>query len=293
MKQRTSVRALLSASDDVIYAPGTWSALSAKLAQLAGFEAVCAGGFPIAGAIGLPDVDLYTQADVLSVVRDMERTIDVPIVADIDAGYGSVANVRHTVRQFERAGASALFIEDQAAPKRCPFLKEEPVPVVSIEQGVSRVRAAVDARLDAETVIIARTDAWGEEIHRRAEAYAAAGADMILPIALNDSFDETQWRKLADNVGLPLVATPMPDNWQERRFTREVMSQIGVRLAMHPLTGFYAAIQATLDAFKDLRAGRPAEEIAAEGYAHTDYVELIGYNEVVDHLKAYDPGNHG
>ena len=181
MSHAATLRALL-AHDDILIAPGAYDGLTARLVEVAGFSAVYATGAGISNSqFALADFGLISMSDVLDQVRKMIGAVSVPVICDIDTGYGNPVNAYRTVREFTRAGAAAVQIEDQVMPKKCGHF--DGTQVVAFEEAVQRVRAAVDARGDGDLVIIARTDALAvagmEEALRRARAYHDAGADAL------------------------------------------------------------------------------------------------------------------
>jgi 2-methylisocitrate lyase-like PEP mutase family enzyme len=184
----TSLRPVL-ANRDILVCPGVPNALFAKLAAEAGFPAVYTSGAGIANMVlGYPDIGLATMTELLDVNRQVLRTVDLPVIADIDTGYGGIVNVRRTVEEFERAGVAAVQLEDQVNPKRCGHFAGKAVVPKSVM--IERVLAAVEARRDPETMIIARTDARQAEgldaAIRRGQAYVEAGADAIFVEAPQD-----------------------------------------------------------------------------------------------------------
>jgi len=166
----------------IIVAPGVYDALSAKLVQHMGFEALYATGAGVAASLlGEPDVGLVTMSEQVAQVRHIVNAVEIPVISDADTGYGGIINVARTVREFEKAGVAAIHIEDQVMPKRCGHL--EGVSVISQEEMVQKLRAAAEAREDKNFIIIARTDArsvYGlEAALERGKAYIEAGADVI------------------------------------------------------------------------------------------------------------------
>ncbi len=169
MQQRTWMRERLGARQ-TIWAAGAYDALSAKLIEASGFEAVLTSGFGISASfLGKPDVELYTMTENLAVVRQVVNTVKLPVIADCDTGYGNAVNVMRTVREFENAGVAALILEDQVMPKRCPAVANR-IEVIPVEEGVAKIKAAVEARQDPDLVIVARTDAGTEAEVGRARA---------------------------------------------------------------------------------------------------------------------------
>ena len=282
-----SIRSLLT-KGEVLYAPGVWDGLSAKLAEKAGFKALCSSGYAISASLGMPDAELYTASENLGAVQRIRQGSRLPLVADIDTGYGNAVNVRRTVRMFEDAGATALFMEDQVAPKRCPICVGDPVPVLPLEEAVGKVRAAVEARHSPDTVIIARTDSSGDDAMRRAEAYAAAGADLIMPVTKTFSSIE-EWAKCSDAVGSGLVATLTSNTWVEKEFSEEVLKELDVRLALIPTQGIHVAAEAILNAFTLLSKGGRPTELANVAMPHMQFISILGFPEVEELQQRYLP----
>ena len=161
---------------ETVWAAGAYDALSALLAQQAGFTAIMSTGFGVSASfLGKPDMELYSMSENLSVVSNMVQTITVPVIADTDTGYGNALNVMRTVHEFERAGVSAMIFEDQQAPKRCPAVANQ-VEILPIDEAAGKIRAAVSARANPDTLIVARTDAMDEaEGIERAQALRGSG----------------------------------------------------------------------------------------------------------------------
>jgi len=196
------------AQPNILLAPGVFDALSALLAEQVGFEAVYLSGASIAYTrLGRPDIGLVTASEVESTIANIRERVALPVIVDADTGFGNAINVQRTVRMFERAGASALQIEDQSLPKRCGHLDGK--ALVAPGEMVGKIRAALDARRDAETLIVARTDAVAVEgldaALERAERYVEAGADVLFVEALRSP---EQMRAAVARVGgrVPLLA---------------------------------------------------------------------------------------
>ena len=183
MRSTTKLRQLLQ-DKGTVWIPGAYDVLSAKMIEQAGFDAVLMSGFGVAASfLGQPDAELYTMTENLTLLRNASAAISIPIMGDADTGYGNAINVMRTMREFEAAGVASISIEDQVSPKKCPAVSDQ-TSIISLEEGVSKIRAAVAARRDPDLVIIARTDARNEdEAIQRAKAYVAAGADLIKPIS--------------------------------------------------------------------------------------------------------------
>ncbi len=204
MRTTTKFRQLLN-QPGIIQAPGAYDCLTAKLIQQAGFPAVYMTGAGTSVAqLGYPDLGLATMTDMIANAGSIADILDVPLIADADTGYGGILNVRRTIRQYERAGVAAVHIEDQEMPKRCGHLDDK--KVVSAQDMVQKIRAAVDARTDDDFTIIVRTDSiavtgWEDAMHR-CEQYMKAGADALFVEALRTPEEVEQ---VAKNLDIPLL----------------------------------------------------------------------------------------
>ncbi|HXW85314.1 MAG TPA: isocitrate lyase/phosphoenolpyruvate mutase family protein [Candidatus Binataceae bacterium] len=233
----------LLARPAMIVAPFVFDCLQARLAEDTGFEAVYMTGFGTAASRGFPDLGLLTMTEMIANVGAIAGAVEVPVVADADTGYGNPVNVQRTVREYERAGAAALHIEDQVFPKRCGFLAGK--QVISMDEMVPKVRAACDARRD--TVIIARTDAlavsgW-DDVVRRARAYRDAGADLIFVDGIRTAEDlHTYSKRLGD---LPLV-------YNGNLLPLDQLAKLGFKLTIHIGT-LLRAFESARDAMRELK----------------------------------------
>jgi len=166
----------------ILVLPGVYDALTAKIAERAGFEAIVMGGYSLAAArLGQPDVGYLTMSEMTSQIKIITDAVEIPLIADGDTGYGNTLNVIRTVREYEKAGASGIILEDQQWPKRCGHLEGK--QVISMEEHIKKIEAALEARSEKNFIIIARTDSLTthgiEEAIRRARAYRDAGADVV------------------------------------------------------------------------------------------------------------------
>lgn len=179
MRRTSRLRKLMD--QGVVLAPGVYNALFAKAVEHIGFDAIYVTGFGTAARYGYPDVGLITQTEMAQNLKHICGATNLPVIADADTGYGNVINVRRTVREYERAGVAGFHIEDQVFPKKCGFMEGK--EVIPMAEHVQKIRAALEARTDPDTVIIARTDAlapngW-EDALARARAYRETGADLV------------------------------------------------------------------------------------------------------------------
>jgi methylisocitrate lyase len=265
-------------SGQTVWAAGVWDALSAQLAQGAGFPAVMTSGFAVSAALlGQPDVEVYTMTENLGVVRNVAHAVSVPVIADTDTGYGNAINVMRTVREFEQAGAAALIFEDQEVPKRCPAAADR-IEILPLVESAAKIRAAVEARRDRDLIIIARTDATDEdEAIERAIAYAKAGADLIQPISrCFRSIDGL--RRLRAACGLPLSLQIL--GWLETDLERAQIEEVA-GLAVYPLVGLFtvaAALKQNFEALWQRRTTRGGLPVPMTDMA--SFKKFIGFAEV-------------
>ena len=238
----------------LIRAMAAHSPLSAILAAEAGFDAIWASGFELSALYGLADVSLISMSDHLAMVRAMATRCDLPIVADIDTGFGNAVNVMHAVREYERAGASGVVIEDKHFPKVTSLRDGARQDLVSIQEFQGKIEAAIDARSNREFLIIARTEALiaglgNDEALRRARAYASAGADMVLVHSKQKTPIEIE-RFAADwdgNAPLVVVPTAYP------QLTEARIKEIGrIGMVIYGNHGIRATIKAMRDVFAQI-----------------------------------------
>jgi len=266
MHNATKLRALLQ-RPGIIKAVGAHDALSAKLIQLAGFDAIWASGFAISASLKcIPDASFITSSEQLEVERNMAEAITIPIIADVDTGYGNALNVMRTVNEQERAGVAAISIEDNVYPKRCSFYAGVRRELIPIEEHCGKIKAAKAAQTIPDFVVIARTEAliagWGqEEALKRAEAYAEAGADAVLIHSKSPTFDELKTVAKAWSGRVPLVVVPTIFDG----VTAAELEDAGFKIVIYANQMVRASIRAMRDALdvikKDTRPGSVNDRI--------------------------------
>ena len=228
------------ASERPLQVVGTINANHALLAKRAGYEAIyISGGGLSAGSLGLPDLGIATLEDLLVDIRRIKRVCDLPLLVDIDTGFGTSAfNITRTIQDVAAAGASAVHIEDQIAAKRCGHRPNK--EIVSTSEMVDRIKAAVAGKPDKNFTIMARTDALANEgldkALERVRAYVAAGADMIFPEAVTDL---AMYSKFRDAAGVPILAN-LTEFGKTPLFTLDELKGAGVDIALYPLSAFRA-----------------------------------------------------
>jgi 2-methylisocitrate lyase-like PEP mutase family enzyme len=264
-------------ANKTVWAAGAYDAMSAKMIEVAGFDALLTSGFGVAASfLGQPDAELYTMSENLTVVRNVTNAVTIPVIADIDTGYGNAINVMRTVREFEAANVSAVIIEDQMSPKRCPICVGA-VEVLSVDEGISKIEAAVAARRNPDMLIIARTDVVDEkEAIRRAKAYVAAGADIIQPISkCFKAIDGL--RALRRECGVPLSLQLL--GWLERDLTPKEIEEVA-GIATYPLVPLMTAAAALQENLKVLAKSRSTKTLPRPVMAHDPFIEFIGFPQI-------------
>ena len=251
MRHSTALRARLG-GPEIIVLPGAYDALSARLAQQAGFDAVFTTGFGFsAAALGAPDYGLLTASEVLDRVRPIVAAVDVPLVADMDTGYGNPLNVVRTVRECVSAGVAGIILEDQEWPKKCGHFEGK--RVIPAEEQVQKLHAAVDARGDDDLVIIGRTDARAplglEEAIRRGRLYHEAGADVVF-VEAPQSIDELKAVREAI-PDAPLFANMIEGGKTPLLSTTE-LQELGYGMVVFPLAALFSAAKAVAATFRAL-----------------------------------------
>ena len=266
--------------------PGAINANHALLAKQAGFRAIyLSGGGVAAGSLGLPDLGISTLDDVATDVRRITDVCDLPLLVDVDTGFGpSAFNVARTTRTMIKSGAAGMHIEDQVGAKRCGHRPKK--EIVSRHEMVDRIKAAVDARTDDSFVIMARTDALAvegiEAALERAIACVEAGADMVFPEAVTEL--ET-YARFVQTVKVPVLAN-ITEFGLTPLFTITELASAGVALALYPLTAFRAANKAAATAYGTLRRDGTQQGIVGAMQTRIELYESIGYHAFEQKLDA-------
>ena len=281
MKQPDSAGARLRAAvkeEKPLQVVGAINAYSALLAQQAGFRALYLSGAGVANAShGLPDLGITTLENVLEDTRRITAAVPLPLLVDADTGFGGAFNIARTVKELTRAGAAGMHIEDQVQAKRCGHRPGK--NIVSKQEMVDRVKAAVDARTDAQFVIMARTDALAVEgidaAIERAVACREAGADMVFPEAMTEL---DQYRRFAEAVKLPVLAN-ITEFGKTPLFTVEELRKAGAGLALYPLSAFRAMSAAALKVYGAIRADGTQQKVVDLMQTRDDLYKVLNYHE--------------
>ena len=265
-----SLRARLQ-SGKILVAPGAYDALSARLLEQAGFEAVYRGGYAAsAAAFALPDLGITTLTDMVDHLRRMTNAIGLPVIADADTGYGEVPQVVHTVHELEAAGAAAIQFEDQVFPKRCGHMEGK--KVIPAEEMVIKLRAALAARRNPETVIIARSDATAvtglDDAIARSRMYADAGADVIF---IDAPTCEDDLRAIAGGGINAVLMVNVSEYGKTPDLGAKRFEELGFGLVIYPSSTLFAAAQST----KELAA-----QLMADGSTVASVPRMMPFDEI-------------
>jgi len=291
MSQPTSAGARFRAAvaeEQPLQVVGTITAYAARMARRTGYKAIyLSGGGVAANSLGMPDLGISSMEDVLTDIRRITDVCDLPLLVDVDTGWGGAFNIARTVRSMIKAGAGAMHIEDQVAAKRCGHRPGK--AIVAKEEMVDRIKAAVDARHDPGFVIMARTDAIAvegvESAIERALACVEAGADMIFPEAI---YTLEQYRQFKDAVKVPILAN-ITEFGQTPLFTTDELKSAGVDIVLYCCGAYRAMNKAALDFYETVRrdgtqkAAVPKMQTRAELY---DYLDYHAYEDKLDTLFA-------
>jgi len=257
---------------------GTICAYHALLAKRTGYRAVYLSGSGVAAAsLGLPDLGISNLDDVLIDVRRITDVCDLPLLVDVDTGFGSSAfNVARTARSLIKAGAGAMHMEDQVGAKRCGHRPNK--ELVSADEMCDRIKAAVDGRTDASFVIMARTDALANEgfdfALERLNKYVEAGADMVFPEAVTEL---TMYKKIADAVKVPVLAN-ITEFGKTPLFTVEELRSAGVAMALYPVTAFRAMNKAALKVYETVRKSGTQKSVIADMQTRDELYDYLNYH---------------
>ncbi len=267
---------------------GTINAYTARMAAAVGFRALyLSGGGVAANSLGVPDLGISTMEDVLTDVQRITEATALPLLVDIDTGWGSAFNIARTIRSMINAGAAAVHLEDQVGAKRCGHRPGK--ELVSTEEMVDRVKAAVDARTDPAFVIMARTDALAneglEQAVERAQAYVAAGADMIFAEAVTEL---GQYMRFREAVGVPVLAN-ITEFGQTPLWTREELAAAGVDIILYCCAAYRAMNAAALKVYETILAEGTQKNVVGMMQSRADlyrYLDYHAYERKLDELFA-------
>lgn len=262
---------------------GTINAYSAMLAEAAGAKAIYLSGAGVANAsYGLPDLGMTNLSEVLDDARRITDACLLPLLVDVDTGWGHAFNIARTIKLMEKAGVAAIHIEDQVLAKRCGHRPNKAI-VPQKEMG-DRIKAAVDARQDHDFVIMARTDAYAVEgmtsAIERASLCVELGADMIFPEAMTTL---EEYKTFTAEIKVPVLAN-ITEFGKTPLFTREVLNKAGVALILYPLSAFRAMSQAALNTYKTIIQEGTQQTLITKMQSRNDLYEILGYHRYEEKL---------
>ncbi len=262
---------------------GAINAYAARLAERTGFKALyVSGGGVAAGSLGVPDLGITTMEDVLTDVRRITDNTDLPVLVDIDTGWGGAFNIARAIKSMIKAGAAAVHIEDQVQAKRCGHRPGK--AIVSKDEMVDRIKAAVDAKTDSEFVIMARTDALAveglEAAIDRAQACVEAGADMIFPEAITDL---VMYKKFAQAVKVPILAN-ITEFGATPLYSVEELRSVDVSLVLYPLSAFRAMSKAALTVYCTIRKEESQKNVINLMQTRADLYDYLDYHAFEEKL---------
>lgn len=265
-------------SENPLAVVGCVNAYFARLATASGFKAIyLSGGGVAACSCGIPDLGITSLEDVLIDARRITDNVDTPLLVDIDTGWGGAFNIARTIKAMEKAGVAAVHIEDQVAQKRCGHRPNK--AIVPQAEMVDRVKAAVDARVDENFVIMARTDALQVEgldaAIERALACVDAGADMIFPEAITEL---AMYRHFVDAVKVPVLAN-ITEFGATPLYSQQQLAEVGVDLVLYPLSSFRAASKAALNVYRHIRADGSQENTLDTLQTRMELYDFLGYHD--------------
>ncbi len=256
---------------------GVVNAYAALLAQRAGFNCIYLSGSGVAAAsYGLPDLGITSMDDVLVDARRITQASNLPLLVDIDTGWGGAFNIARTIREMEKANVAGVHIEDQVAQKRCGHRPNK--VIVSVDEMCDRIKAAVDAKFDASFIVMARTDALAvsgmDAVIERVQRFEEAGADAIFAEAMTEL---DMYRQITSRVNVPVLAN-MTEFGKTPLFSTNELSMVGVAMALYPLSGFRAMSQAACDVFASIRKCGTQANVLDSMQTRDELYEVLDYH---------------
>jgi carboxyvinyl-carboxyphosphonate phosphorylmutase len=281
----TRLRRLL-AEPGIIVAPGAYDCLTARIIQQAGFPAVYMTGAGTSVArLGYPDLALATMSEMVANASDIVATVDVPVIADADTGYGGILNIQRTIRQYQQCGVAAVHIEDQEFPKRCGHLDDK--RVIPADEMAPKIRAAVDARTDPDFVLIVRTDAlavtgWDDTL-RRCEKYIAAGADVLFIEGIR-SVEEAE--RLGQTFEVPLLYN-FVETGKSPLIPAGELGKLGFKIVIFPASAFLTVSKVVEGLMRELRERGTTEGLLNNMTGLVDCFEMMGLTDMLSRDALY------
>jgi carboxyvinyl-carboxyphosphonate phosphorylmutase len=285
-KINVSFREQIENKKEILVLPGVFDALSARIAEQIGFTAIFQTGYGSAATLlGMPDFGLLNSGETVDNAQRIIRSVHIPVIIDIDTGYGNPLNVWRMVHDLEDMGAAGIFLEDQVWPKRCGHMAGK--DVIPKEEFIPKLKAALEARRSKDFIIVARTDAraslgFSEAIQRGRE-YREMGADVIF-VEAPRTLDEL--RKIPEEIDAPLVANMIEEGVTPNLSSHE-LHKMGYKIAVFPLSGLYATTFAMLQVFKELKKTGSTKKSRQRMVTFDDFNKLVGLSRYMRMAKRY------
>ena len=282
-----SLSELLSRQNDILVMPGVYDALTAKIAEQIGFEAIFQTGYGTsASLLALPDFGFLSITETVENARRITRAVDIPLIVDVDTGYGNPLTVSKLVNDLQRIGASGIFLEDQVWPKRCGHMMGK--EVIDSQEYIQKLRSAIDAKKKgSDFTIVARTDAMAplgiEEAIKRGKLYREIGADIVFVEAPRSVED---MKKIADQIDAPLVANMIEEGITPNLTSTELL-EMGYKIALFPLSGLYSSAFALFETFKTLKETGTTKTLKDKMMKFKEFNKLVSLDKYMTMENKY------
>jgi 2,3-dimethylmalate lyase len=282
-----SLSKLLSRQNDILVMPGVYDALTAKIAEHVGFEAIFQTGYGTsASLLALPDFGFLSITETIENARRITRAVNIPLIVDVDTGYGNPLTISKLVDDLQRIGVSGIFLEDQVWPKRCGHMVGK--EVINSQEYVQKLRSAIDAKKkDSDFIIVARTDAMAplgiEEAIKRGKLYSEMGADIVFveaPRSLDDM------KNIANQIDAPLVANMIEEGITPNLTSKELL-EMGYKIALFPLSGLYSSTFAIFETFKTLKETGTTKSLKHKMMQFKEFNKLVNLDKYMNMENKY------
>ncbi len=286
MKQRKLLRDLLS-KDEILVLPGVYDALTAKIAERVGFKTLVMGGYGVAASrLGQPDVGYLSMTEMTQALKGIVDAVDIPVIADGDTGYGNALSVRRTMQEYEKVGAAGVLFEDQVWPKRCGHMAGK--QVIEMDEHCKKLRAASDAIVDKDILLIARTDARAvnglDDAIERGKKYLQSGAEALF-IEAPQNVDELEI--IAKSFPNTILIANMIEGGKTPNLTSKDLQDMGFKIVFWPCSSLYIVTQAFTDAMTILKETGTTKGYEDRMMHFSDFNKYIGLDEYAELEKAY------
>jgi 2,3-dimethylmalate lyase len=282
-----SLSELLSHKDEILVMPGVYDALTAKIAEHVGFKAIFQTGYGTsASMLAMPDFGFLSMAETLETARRITRAVEIPLIVDVDTGYGNPLTVWKLVNDLQRIGASGIFLEDQVWPKRCGHMAGK--EVIGDDEYIPKLKSAIDAKKNnPDFIIVARTDARSplgiDEAIRRGKRYKEIGADVVF-VEAPHSVDELSI--ISSQIDAPLVANMIEEGITPNLTSKELLN-LGYRIAVFPLSGLYSSSFAVYNTFKTLKQTGTTKPLTDKMIRFSEFNKLVELEKYMNMEKKY------